>query len=53
MVSDKARAATLLRDVFGFNGFRPGQEQIVEAVTAGAMAAAVRSIRGRGYTRTT
>ena len=35
MVSDKARAATLLRDVFGFDGFRPGQEQIVEAVTQG------------------
>ena len=28
-------AATLLRDVFGFDGFRPGQEEIVEAVTAG------------------
>jgi ATP-dependent DNA helicase RecQ len=28
-------AATLLRDVFGFNGFRPGQQEIVEAVTAG------------------
>lgn len=35
MVSDKARAATLLRDVFGFDGFRPGQELIVEAVTQG------------------
>ncbi len=35
MVSDKACAATLLRDVFGFDGFRPGQAQIVEAVTAG------------------
>jgi ATP-dependent DNA helicase RecQ len=28
-------AATLLRDVFGFDGFRPGQQEIVEAVTAG------------------
>jgi ATP-dependent DNA helicase RecQ len=28
-------AATLLKDVFGFDGFRPGQEEIVEAVTAG------------------
>jgi ATP-dependent DNA helicase RecQ len=26
---------TLLRDVFGFDGFRPGQEEIVDAVTAG------------------
>ena len=28
-------AATLLRDVFGFDAFRPGQQEIVEAVTAG------------------
>ena len=28
-------AALLLKDVFGFDGFRPGQEEIVEAVTAG------------------
>lgn len=28
-------AATLLRDVFGFDGFRPGQQEIVEAVIAG------------------
>ncbi len=28
-------AATLLRDVFGFDAFRPGQGEIVEAVTAG------------------
>ena len=28
-------AATQLRDVFGFDGFRPGQEEIVDAVTAG------------------
>ncbi len=28
-------AATLLRDIFGFDGFRPGQQEIVEAVTAG------------------
>jgi ATP-dependent DNA helicase RecQ len=28
-------AATLLRDVFGFDAFRPGQQNIVEAVTAG------------------
>ncbi|MDK3017773.1 DNA helicase RecQ [Pseudodonghicola flavimaris] len=26
---------TLLRDVFGFDAFRPGQEEIVEAVTSG------------------
>ena len=28
-------AATLLRDVFGFDAFRPGQEDIVDAVTRG------------------
>ncbi|MEL6450337.1 MAG: DNA helicase RecQ [Pseudomonadota bacterium] len=28
-------AATLLQDVFGFDGFRPGQEEIVDAVVAG------------------
>ena len=28
-------AATLLRDVFGFDAFRPGQQEIVEAVTGG------------------
>ena len=28
-------AATLLRDVFGFDSFRPGQEDIVTAVSAG------------------
>ena len=28
-------ATPLLKDVFGFDGFRPGQEEIVEAVTAG------------------
>ena len=28
-------AATLLRDVFGFDGFRPGQQEIVEAVERG------------------
>lgn len=26
---------TLLRDIFGFDAFRPGQEEIVDAVTAG------------------
>ena len=25
----------MLRDVFGFDGFRPGQEEVVEAVLAG------------------
>jgi len=29
------RAATLLSDVFGFDSFRPGQQDIVEAVAAG------------------
>ncbi|MFT6683774.1 MAG: ATP-dependent DNA helicase RecQ, partial [Loktanella salsilacus] len=29
------QADTLLRDVFGFDGFRPGQEEIVDAVVAG------------------
>ena len=28
-------AAPLLRQVFGFDGFRPGQEEIVDAVAAG------------------
>src|SRR6056297_3449989 len=28
-------AATLLRDIFGFDGFRPGQEEIVHTVTQG------------------
>ncbi|MEO0380199.1 MAG: DNA helicase RecQ [Pseudomonadota bacterium] len=28
-------AATLLQDIFGFDGFRPGQEEIVDAVVAG------------------
>lgn len=28
-------AASLLRDIFGFDGFRPGQEEIVDAVSAG------------------
>ncbi len=28
-------SAPLLRDVFGFDAFRPGQEEIVDAVTAG------------------
>jgi len=28
-------AAPLLRDIFGFDAFRPGQEEIVEAVAAG------------------
>jgi len=28
-------AATLLRDVFGFDAFRPGQEEIVHSVTTG------------------
>ena len=29
------QAQDLLRDVFGFDGFRPGQEEIVDAVAAG------------------
>ena len=35
MGSNKASAASLLRDVFGFDDFRPGQEEIVEAVARG------------------
>ena len=35
MKSYQSGAATLLRDVFGFDDFRPGQEEIVNAVTAG------------------
>lgn len=34
-------AATLLRDVFGFEDFRPGQQEIVEAVIAGQNALAI------------
>ncbi len=30
-----AGATPLLRDIFGFDAFRPGQEEIVDAVTAG------------------
>ena len=29
------QAATLLRDIFGFDAYRPGQEEIVDAVLAG------------------
>ena len=35
MKSYQSGAATLLRDVFGFDDFRPGQEETVNAVTAG------------------
>ena len=28
-------ADTLLRDIFGFDGFRPGQKEIVDAVVSG------------------
>lgn len=34
-------AATLLRDVFGFEDFRPGQKEIVEAVAAGEQTLAI------------
>ncbi|MDE4173054.1 DNA helicase RecQ [Phaeobacter sp. PT47_59] len=33
--TDLSRATPLLRDIFGFDAFRPGQEEIVDAVTAG------------------
>ena len=33
--------ATLLRDVFGFDAFRPGQQEIVEAVVDGQNALAI------------
>ncbi|MEM9869825.1 MAG: DNA helicase RecQ [Pseudomonadota bacterium] len=36
-----ASAATLLHDVFGFESFRPGQEEIVDAVAAGENALAI------------
>ncbi|WP_299745096.1 DNA helicase RecQ [uncultured Tateyamaria sp.] len=36
-----ASAATLLGDVFGFDGFRPGQEEIVDAVAMGENALAI------------
>ncbi|WP_428849228.1 DNA helicase RecQ [Thetidibacter halocola] len=35
MPRDMTNAAALLRDVFGFDAFRPGQEEIVEAVAHG------------------
>jgi ATP-dependent DNA helicase RecQ len=34
-MSEAGGAEALLRDVFGFDGFRPGQGEIVEAVAAG------------------
>ena len=33
--TDLPQATALLRDIFGFDAFRPGQEEIVDAVTAG------------------
>ncbi|ANP37401.1 ATP-dependent DNA helicase RecQ [Phaeobacter gallaeciensis] len=33
--TDLPQATPLLRDIFGFDAFRPGQEEIVDAVTAG------------------
>ena len=35
MIDPMIDSAQLLRDVFGFDAFRPGQEEIVEAVAAG------------------
>ncbi|OAN72916.1 ATP-dependent DNA helicase RecQ [Sulfitobacter sp. EhC04] len=35
MTATASGATALLRDVFGFDAFRPGQQEIVEAVTAG------------------
>lgn len=35
MTAVHSGAETLIRDVFGFDAFRPGQQEIVEAVTAG------------------
>jgi ATP-dependent DNA helicase RecQ len=35
------RAATLLRDVFGFDAFRPGQEEIVHTVASGCNTLAI------------
>lgn len=34
-------AATLLRDVFGFDAFRPGQEEIVHTVATGCNTLAI------------
>ena len=34
-------AATLLREVFGFDAFRPGQEEIVQTVAAGCNTLAI------------
>jgi ATP-dependent DNA helicase RecQ len=35
MTAGQSGAEALIRDVFGFDAFRPGQQEIVEAVTAG------------------
>ena len=40
-MSDLGLARRALKNVFGFDGFRPGQEEIVEAVVAGAPVLAV------------
>ena len=40
--------ATHLRDVFGFDAFRPGQEEIVDAVTDGHDVLATRLVPTEG-----
>src|SRR5918995_1447985 len=41
MFDSRANASSLLHSVFGFNAFRPGQEEIVDAVLAGENVLAV------------
>ncbi|MBI2740929.1 MAG: DNA helicase RecQ [Rhodospirillales bacterium] len=41
MFDSRANASALLHSVFGFNAFRPGQEEIVDAVLAGENVLAV------------
>ena len=41
MARDSSNASQILRDVFGFDDFRPGQGEIVEAVAAGQCVLAI------------
>ena len=42
-------AVTLLSEVFGFNSFRPGQEEIVDAVANGNNVLAIMPTGGNRY----
>ena len=47
MTATLSGADTLIRDVFGLDAFRPGQQEIVEAVTAGENVLAIHADGGR------